>query len=324
MQNLDETDAKLLAVLAEDPRASHTELASHIKLSKNTAKYRLNRLIYSKILRKVLPIVNYQKLGLSPYDVYLKCEPDEWLRRSFESLISQHPNITWACSTFGEWNYYLEIVAGDNSQFTKTMDELVSSLGESFRDYRTDLYIERKKIKPLISEIHEAAHLHKHEQKPNNKPRKLSSVEQRLIRELCLDGRASYAKLARELHVTPMTARNNLLKLVADTTIEEFIPAIDYKKLGYSEYLLLLKTKYMSKQRAEELRKWLLDGRLVKLVLRYATTNAILLFVCVQRTEDLENFVASVKNEFQDAISRVDTMHIKEELKLDFFPEGLV
>ncbi|MFB6228423.1 MAG: HTH-type transcriptional regulator Lrp [Halobacteriales archaeon] len=58
-------------------------------------------------------------------------------------------------------------------------------------------------------------------------------LDAELINELLDDGRASLRSLAEELDVSVTTVSNHLSDLEEEGVIEEYVPVVDYEKVGY-------------------------------------------------------------------------------------------
>jgi len=63
--NLDGTDLRILAELAENSKASFVEIGRKLGLHPNVVGYRVNRLEDSGIIREYTTLIDFSKLGLS-------------------------------------------------------------------------------------------------------------------------------------------------------------------------------------------------------------------------------------------------------------------
>jgi Lrp/AsnC family transcriptional regulator, regulator for asnA, asnC and gidA len=323
---IDKRDRKILTMLAEKPRATYTELAEFISLSKNATKTRLDRLFTIGAIEKILPTINYTKLGYYSYDVFLKCAISGDKKKKFERHLKEHDNIIWACSVFGSYTYYFEIICKNAFAFDRMMSQIVTSLGDSFREYKTVLCTERIKIRPLVPELAEDIPIKYKAKLPklDLTPIQLDNLDKKILYELSKDGRMSYFEIGKKLGVTLQTIRNRVKKMLKNTTIENFTPLYGYNKaLGYTNYFVFLKVRYNNKKVEQKLRDYLKENKHTKLALRIANSNEILLFVSTRHPKYLEALVMELREKFPEMIRDVEFMHMLYEIKINFFPKGL-
>jgi Lrp/AsnC family transcriptional regulator, leucine-responsive regulatory protein len=324
MYTLDKIDKKIMIIISENPRISYTDLGKLIGLTKNTAKYRLDKLM-GNVIWKIMPVVNYQKLLMHPYDVFFKCSLTLAKKKEFEKYISKHKNVLWATSLFGRWDYYIEFLCKDVFEFDEVVQDVVKHMG-NVEEYKTHLSTDRLKIKPLLSEITEGVDF-KYEfkwPKLNFKPDKIDDLDRKILHTLCKNGRMHYYEVAERLKVSLPTIINRINRMINENIIMKFVPIMWYYKLGYTRNFIVLKMRNYSLADKEKLRKWFEADVHTKLALRAANTNEILTFVCFKTNTDLENYISELRRNFHNIIQDVTILNIIDELKLDYFPSGFV
>ena len=72
MSALDVKDKKILAQLDIDARQSNSEIGKKVRLSKEVVKYRIDNMIESGLIVRFNTVINYFKLGIVKYKLYLQ------------------------------------------------------------------------------------------------------------------------------------------------------------------------------------------------------------------------------------------------------------
>ena len=69
---LDRRDRQIMYALDENARQSNASIAKKLKLGKNVANYRINRLLKNGVMRGFYTVIDAHKLGYIALRVYVK------------------------------------------------------------------------------------------------------------------------------------------------------------------------------------------------------------------------------------------------------------
>jgi Lrp/AsnC family transcriptional regulator, leucine-responsive regulatory protein len=327
VQNLkvDKVDKKILKIISENPRISYTDLGKQLGLKKNTAKYRLDKLL-EKAVWKIVPIVNYRKLKLITYDVFLKCNLSKSKKLEFETMLSKHDNILWATELFGKWNYYIEFLCKDVFEFDSIMTQMNQFLGTAFQEYDMLLMTERLYLRQLLPELTKDVDFEYQFKwnQPNYDPIELDKLDKKILSLLCKNGRMPHYEIAVKTKVTLPTITNRINKMVENTVITKFSPIMMHVNFGYSRNFIHIKTHNFTQAEKIKLKKWFNQETQTKHVLRASNSNDLLIYACFRSQTDLENYIIAIRNQFHNIIRDVNILKLTNEFKLDFFPKGLL
>ena len=110
---MDIKDSKILYYLDENARQPISALAKKVRLSKQSAAYRVKKLTAEdKVVEKFLTLLNVSKLGYTNYKVFLRTqnvsEDDE---AKMVKHITAHPHVMWFASCDGAWDMVFNILA---------------------------------------------------------------------------------------------------------------------------------------------------------------------------------------------------------------------
>lgn len=118
---LDTFDRKIIAVLAEDGRASTVELAARVGLSPSACTRRVQSLETSGVIHGYRAMVDREALGLGInifVEITLERQNDDALR-AFEAALAKCANVLSCHLMSGASDYLIHIVARDLSDFER-------------------------------------------------------------------------------------------------------------------------------------------------------------------------------------------------------------
>lgn len=128
VEYVDEVDKSILRLLLSNGRAPYRKIAEELNLSESTIYLRIKKLSKLGILKGFTVNVDLSKLGfiIVAY-VLLKVSPKNYE----ESLkhIANHPGVVEAYEVSGEHQVLIKVVAADNKELAKIVDDLGSTGG---------------------------------------------------------------------------------------------------------------------------------------------------------------------------------------------------
>jgi DNA-binding Lrp family transcriptional regulator len=124
--NLDGTDLRILAELAENSKASYVEIGRKLGLHPNVIGYRVNRLEDSGIIREYTTLIDYSKLGLSEQVLVAANFPSTSSREDLLKRISEIPGTVSIISSLGSPEGLFFIVAKNKEDVNGVISKLRS------------------------------------------------------------------------------------------------------------------------------------------------------------------------------------------------------
>lgn len=236
---MDKIDLKILYELDKDARQPLSQIAKKIKTSKQTVKYRFDRLKKEKILLGTYAMINEQKLGKTAYRTFIKfgkITPE--LEKELINFIKQQPKLFWLASFYGKWDLVFQFLEDDIFTFEKTIQPILEKYESYFQE----------RVMTIITELYEYPHQFLFDKKINfsldllggfNKY-KLDTIDQEILTSLAKDGRATSISIATKLNLTREAIQNRIRKLIKEKIIVGFRPNINFEKLGYLQIKVFL------------------------------------------------------------------------------------
>ena len=130
----DETDQKILSLLAEDGRIQLLELAKETNLTPMAVKYRIKNLTKKKVILGYKMLFDFTKLGYEYYKVDMFLE-DMTKIKQIEQFCHQHPNIVYIDRTFGGSDIEFDFEVQNLSQFMKIMEDIKEKFRGAIRNF---------------------------------------------------------------------------------------------------------------------------------------------------------------------------------------------
>lgn len=137
---LDKFDTLILKTLNKDARQSLADISNKIGLSRDAIRNRIRKMIKAEVIHAFKPILNPPKIGypIINYVFISLFSTSPELENKFLQYVMRHPNITYAASLIGKWDYVLYIFAKNPGEFSFIMKELRQKFPTLIKDY--DVY----------------------------------------------------------------------------------------------------------------------------------------------------------------------------------------
>ncbi len=200
---LDDMDARVVAAVQRDPRASYAQLAALIGASETTVQRRLQRLRSSGAIA-VIAVVDAQLCGLGdPALVYLTTEPRATLRVAH--TLAARPDVRFVSIVNGHNNIVCELIVRDRTHLANVLLVELSVI-DGVRSTSTAIVLRTYKTRDewsrgLLADTGKDA-LDHDAREAGFRPRPLDDLDRLLIAALREDGRRSFVDLAAELGIS--------------------------------------------------------------------------------------------------------------------------
>jgi Lrp/AsnC family transcriptional regulator for asnA, asnC and gidA len=291
--DLDDTDRALIAGLVADGRATYAALAPSVGLSQAAVRARVQRLLDDDIVI-VTARIDPQTAGLAvfAFALLLVDEPTSDVTALLEGI----DEVVFAACITGRWGLLAELRCRDNRHLYETFDRLRSLSGVAEIESLTVMEYFKQDWTGLVEEVLGQA-MPPHQPNPTAASG-LDEVDRRLIGELVVDGRASYADLAPVVGLSQAAVRTRVQRLLEEgiVVIQAYASA---KALGIGSFAAILITV---KRDAARLVTELNAMPEITLV---AATSGRYDFVCEIWSRDNADLLASI-----DRIRRLDEVGV--------------
>ncbi|MCF7872009.1 Lrp/AsnC family transcriptional regulator [Candidatus Woesearchaeota archaeon] len=315
MKNIDKKDERLLLELYNNGRASITEMASKIGLSKEATNYRLKRLQNEGILLKIVPIIDFSALGYSTYRIQVLLNPEGKKKKAeIEEELKKLKILSWLVKLSGAWDYVFLFNSRSNLEFSKTYEEFIIKFGK---------YID-KKISSLVFSITHfpLTYLYGGErnylkQEMKTKNFSLDENQKKIIELLEEDGRITLLEMARRMDVSLTTVKYHLQILEKKRIIFSYKPLINLDKFNYEHFKVMIELADTSQKK---ILKEVLTNNPHTVYITDAWGKYDLEFECHYKSiHDLLRYIEKLEESIY--IKKYDLIFTNEELLINGMPD---
>jgi Lrp/AsnC family transcriptional regulator len=146
---LDETDRRILRLLARDATLSLADIAREVGLTQTPCWKRIRRMEQSGVISGRVAVLDPARVGL-PVSVFVALETHdhsaEWLER-FAAVVADMPEIVQAWRMSGDMDYLLHVVLPDLPAYDAFYQKLIGAV--KLRNVTSRFALERMKAAPL-------------------------------------------------------------------------------------------------------------------------------------------------------------------------------
>lgn len=148
---LDEADKAVLRELSLDARASSVTIAQKTNLAPKTVSYRIKKMENARFIAGYRPILNYEKLGLTYYKVFLNLSAKKLSDvKKFEQFLVGHPMVLFVVegvSMPGDVDF--ELLAESNQAFFDFIASAKNAFPGLVADYKYLIFTKTVKVNYL-------------------------------------------------------------------------------------------------------------------------------------------------------------------------------
>ena len=318
---LDLKDKKLLYILLQNSYIPTKRLASLVGLSKNSIKYRIQRLKELGVIERFHPVVADRALNRRTYDLFLKYRATEKEEKKFKDYIKNHPNVIWATTLFGKWDMFIQILA--DGDYTKITEDILLRFGKNLEQYELKEQVQLLKISHQVFDIKGFKYSFK---SPIPKETvKIDKLDKKILSYLStVDALASYTEVARAVKASPETTRNRIKRFFKTNLIRYSFPFLNYDKLGINSYIVNMDLRNLTPAKEKEIEDYMKYNKNINIAFRSKGRLQVYFWVITKNIEELEKILREIRNKFYNEIIDIDYNFVTEEITLNFFPKGLL
>jgi Lrp/AsnC family transcriptional regulator, leucine-responsive regulatory protein len=143
-RELDETDMKILHLLAKDARTPIKDIALKTKMSSMAIIYRLKQLVKKEVIEGYRVNLKFAKLGLQHFHVNMDLENPKVVKKMTE-FCKVNPFIIKVDKSIGEFDFEFDLEVENFDQFLQVIDEMKTLFPGAIRDYKYVRFLEYNK-----------------------------------------------------------------------------------------------------------------------------------------------------------------------------------
>lgn len=325
MKELTIKDRKLLYYLSLNSRESHTKIAKKVGLSKGAVGYKIRTFLEKGIIKNFSAVINTGALDATSFSMLIKLNKPLEKSPEIKNYFISHPNSLWVMSLSGTYDLFIEFITFSFRHMNNLVKEIKEELGETLNHYELHLLEETLKVEHLIEDIYKGLDLQKPGLKTREfKEKKLDSLDKQILCVLAQNSEMSLTDLAFKVKSKWDIVRYRIKQMEDAGVLLGYFPEIDYSKLGYSRFICKLELINLTLPVFKELKtKIKYHG---SITYAFVNTNSVSILFDIQVKElgEIDLFLGELQERFKNQIKNIDYYIVREQLKFNLFPEGLL
>ena len=326
---LDFKDRKILYILTQEARTPPSVIAKQVGLSKDAVKYRIKRMEKQGVIWNYIVEMDTAAIGFYGYDLFLKFNMPPEEEHKIAEYFNNHPNILWSCSTSGDWDYFAEIACATGMEFHNITKEISAHFGEKLIEYDFLIVGPNYRITQMIESVYDGKGIdlkdiiHPTEFPAGDNQRQLDMTEKKMLGVMSENATMPIHEIAENAGLTSEVVRYRLKKLRKEGIIIRTTAVVSYRKLGYSEYIVLVNMNNLTPENEKRLEMVIKHNKAIKYAYRALGKPIMYALVNTKTVEELEEMIKELKHEFFDLIKKVNYIHITGQERFLLFNEAL-
>jgi DNA-binding Lrp family transcriptional regulator len=244
--------ARILAALALDARATFSDIAQRLGLSRQQVKYHFDQLEAQGVIEGCYAILNVVRLGYLYHRVLIRLSnvtPET--EREILEYFAGHPRVGWVIEQQGAWQVALAIWTRSMSEFELALDEMLSHVGRYVADKRISFSARMYHLKKnyLTGELDDTALL----VGGDLAEVALDELDYEILGILTKSARKSYREIGLALGVSPKVVKYRMQRMIDTGVILGFDVKLNHRALGFTEYKVFLELANISTRSVERL-----------------------------------------------------------------------
>ncbi|MCX6801759.1 MAG: winged helix-turn-helix transcriptional regulator, partial [Candidatus Diapherotrites archaeon] len=311
---LDAKDRRILAELDFNARISDKGLARKLRISRDSARYRVKGLEEKGIIKKYFIVASAPLRGLVSVKVMIKfLQADRKTEEEIFAYLQSIKEVGWIVETDGAFDLIFVAWHRGLFEFERFYGVFLEKFGQAFlrREIAviTEHHVYNRKYLSADSEPKEAFY--------GGEPSGIiDGTDAKIINALKENSRMRTIEISRLVGLTPEAVRYRLEKLVENRVLLGFRAMIDLEKIGCQYYNVLLKLKSTSV--LPSLIGYCKMQKNITYASRYLGEYDLGIDIEVQSPAQFRALMKDIREKFGESLLNYDYVQIYKEWKISY------
>lgn len=240
---LDKIDRKLLYLLDVNARQSNIQLGKKLRISKDSVKYRIERLMRRGVITGFYTEMDAYKIGYFAFRMLIRLQnlTIEKEKGIINHLISDS-RVAWVYNTEGDWDLLFGVWAKNIFEFYAYQEEFFTKYGNYIENKMVSIYHRMYQFKKdyIVGNERKIKRL---QFMGGDKKTKIDDTDKKILVQLINNARTPLYEIAGKIGVSAKVVAYRVKKMIKAGIILNFRPMLDLGKLGLSWYKVHLYLK---------------------------------------------------------------------------------
>lgn len=304
MTDLDVSNKKILYALTQNARIFDSKIAKRVNKSKESIRYRINKLEEQKIITQYVTWIDPLLLGYTSAKIYLRLKNNPQKNEQLIQTLCTDSRLFWLGIAQGAWDVGLTYFIKTQREFFDIQNNLYNNFSDIILDTKTatlvqvqigpkNIFAQKKDGYNTLFARTDAIEL--------DKPAK------DVLRVLMKNARLPVTHIAQETGCSIDVVRNRMQTLEQQKIIAGYAAAIDHTKIGYDFYKTFVYVQGLSKEEEQRFDEYCLQDKHITHVVKQNSAWNIELEVLAQTYQEYQETIHNLTKEFSETITRVET-----------------
>ncbi|MBR9706618.1 Lrp/AsnC family transcriptional regulator [Candidatus Pacearchaeota archaeon] len=308
---LTKADKIILRNVEYNARIFEKELARKCNLSKDSIRYRINRLKKLGVITGTGAFIDYTALGYSSYKLYLKLSATNEQKEELRKYLGTQKQIFAIFESSGNWDIAIAVFAKTRGEYYEFENNLLSKFGNLI--YSKDFCL---MIDAVLLQNNLIIHENQRDEFPvwGGKIVDVDAKDKILMNELHRDGKQNLLDLGGRAKLSIDSVSRRIKRLVKSKVIPFFSTSINYNKLGFEKYKLFIYVKNYSNDVEEKILDFLRTNKHTLNYIKMIGPWKLEVEFLVKNHDEFENILSLIQENFPDIIQKLEFSIFRNEV----------
>jgi DNA-binding Lrp family transcriptional regulator len=254
---MDLIDKKILCELDLNCRAPLSQIAKKLRINRNVLAYRIKNLENKGIIKKYICSINLGYLGYKTYKIHFKIKSfRKNLQKKFIKNFIENNNVISFLKTEGAYDYSVSIAVKNIRELDSFLMDIKNEFKDFIKEYVMSIVVYSdvfKLNKLLLRQKQQVTKFEKYS--AQDKKLEIDDRDVKILKEISQLSNLSIIKISEKTGLSVDIIKYRLKKL-DKKLINSFRAIIDFSRLGYYNYAIMLKLGPMTKAQETRLKSW--------------------------------------------------------------------
>ena len=309
---LTKADKVILKYVAFNPRITEKVLAKKCNLSKDSIRYRINRLEKLKVITGYGAFVDYTRLGYSSFKLYLKLNATFSQKQELVSFLMNQKHVFSIFESDGKWDVGMASFARDRNDYYEFENRLLSKFGGIIASKKVCLMLDAVVFNN--NRILDDKVLEEHPLWQSSRNETIDNKDKILLHELHKNSKETLVNLAGKTNLSIDSVSKRIKKLNGSKIIPFYTTEINYNLLGFEKYKLFIYVKKYSEEFEKKLFGFLKTKKSLLNVIRMIGPWKLEVEFLIEKHDEFQKILSELQEKYSDYIQGLDFSIFRNDL----------
>ncbi len=324
MNRLDLKDRKILYELDLNARQTDSEIAQKVGLTRDSVRYRINKLVENGYIHYFMTLLNSMKLGYNWYRTFFKFQ-NLTLEKEKEIIDYLKERASWITKVEGVWDLNTGIFVRNVYEYRDLINEFLLKYSSCIERYNVSVVTREWSYHRdyLLGKKHKTSKpiLMGFDFQKEYKTETIDETDYKILKTIFKNARMKTVDIARELGTTEMVVRYRLKKLIQRGIIIGFKPFLNVHKLGYTYFKLHVTLQNLTAEKKKRLITYIHQHQNTVHMTELVGGADLETEFQVKSNEEFYSCIHDLRLKFGEIIKDYQFMQYTQEYKFTYLPE---